>query len=329
MTAKKDEAAAHTSQGASAGGTPATVGIQHVSRQHVVSQVLLKQFAVPRPKSSGLQLIKFDLDYPERSQKPKSPRACGWVEDFVRIESASAENLWGRVEQEVPPTLMAVHDGTVFNDPKHAETLRNLIAVHMVRSHRYHKVHHNAFSDVYKRLRTTLLRNNEELLRVEALRETGLHLPGPHTLGAYLDRIMENSTPTKDHKSGRLFRNNIEEMFDKIRFFLAKFKIEIIAPESGAFIIGDNPAITMRHDGTYNMAIGDAHTVVLPIGPKHLIALGPNNLIGSIPKSKVDDLNKLQAIAANRHVFFRPDSETEKFVREVCRYRPKHRSTEV
>lgn len=52
----------------------------------------------------------------------------------------------------------------------------------------------------------------------------------------------------------------------------AKWQLEVLTAESGQFLVGDNPAVTVRTDATplpYNMAFGDAHSIVLPIGALH------------------------------------------------------------
>ncbi|MET8680934.1 DUF4238 domain-containing protein [Streptomyces sp. NPDC004647] len=292
--------------------------VQRVSRQHLVSQVLLKRFAMPGARSSGWQLVPFDLDYPERHHKLKSPRACGWVEDFVSFDSASAEDLWRQIEQRVPEAFAAVDAGTPFEDPQHAGILRDLATLHLVRSHRYRYVYRNSFVKARDDVRSGLLRNYAEQLRTEALRETGLHLAGSQVLGVFADRMIESSVPAQEHASGKLFRVSIEEMFQKIRAKADSWQLEIITPQEGQFLISDTPAITLRRDekGTeYGMAFGDAHTVVLPLDPHHLLALGPQNRSLQVPKALVDELNAVQVLAANRYVYLHPRSGLESFVK--------------
>lgn len=64
-----------------------------------------------------------------------------------------------------------------------------------------------------------------------------------------------------------------------------------------------------------NIAVGDAHTIVLPLDPRHLIALGPGQAASEVEKPIIEWLNALQVIAAYRHVSFKPDDETQAFVR--------------
>ncbi|MFE5108277.1 DUF4238 domain-containing protein [Streptomyces sp. NPDC056663] len=295
-----------------------------ISRQHLVSQVLLRQFTMPGPKGSGWQLLPFDVCNPERRNKLKSPRACGWAEDFVAFDSASAEELWGSVETRAPAALKAVQAGTPFADPLHVEVLRDLVVLHYVRSHRYRGAHTNAFETVSVNLRSKLIRQYPEQIRREALRQTGLHLAGSGSLGTFAERLIKQSEVTQDFGSGKLFRTSIESMFHKVRAMAAKWYLEVLTPESGQFLVGDNPAVTVRTDATpfsYNMAFGDAHSIVLPIGPRHLLALGPENMLGSIPRTVVDELNAVQILAADRYVYMHPRSELETFARAKARQR--------
>ena len=78
-------------------------------RQHVVSQVLLKQFTMDEPDDRGPQVRPVDVHFPERSNKLKSTRACGWADNFIAYDSASAEDLWNSVESRAPAAFQAVH----------------------------------------------------------------------------------------------------------------------------------------------------------------------------------------------------------------------------
>jgi hypothetical protein len=69
------------------------------------------------------------------------------------------------------------------------------------------------------------------------------------------------------------------------------------------------------------MAFGDAHSIVLPIGPRHLLALGPTNMLGSIPRAVVDEINTVQILASDRYVYMHPRGELETFARAKARQR--------
>ncbi|MCQ9135920.1 DUF4238 domain-containing protein [Streptomyces hilarionis] len=289
-----------------------------VSRQHVVSQVLLKRFTMPETKGGGSRLIPFDLNYPDRHHKLKGSRECGWIKDFVAYESGSIEELWGQVERRVPEAFRAVDAGTPFNKPDHVEILRDLVVLHLVRSHRYREAHQTAVVTVRDRLRRGLTQVYTEELRREALRETGLRLADPQALNAFAEKLIESSEPAQDQASGKAFRVSIEEMYRKVRDKVSGWQVEVLSPQVGQFLIGDTPAITLRKENgelQYGMAVGDATTIVLPLGPGHLLALGPQNRSFRIPKDLVDELNAVQILAANRYVYLHPQSGLESFVK--------------
>lgn len=95
---------------------------------------------MPEPKGSSRQLLPFDLHNPGRVHK-RMPSRCGWVENFVTVDSPSVEALWGDVERRVPAALAAVHAGTPFTDPLHVAALRDLVVLHYIRSLHYRNVH--------------------------------------------------------------------------------------------------------------------------------------------------------------------------------------------
>ncbi|MEW2136646.1 DUF4238 domain-containing protein [Streptomyces sp. NPDC005409] len=289
----------------------------HISTQHLVSQVVLREFTMLGP--GGGKLLPFDLQNPEWHQKRAGPGACGAAKDFVAIDSPAAENLWNSVETLVPDALAAVKAGRPFDDPQHVDVLRDLVVLHYVRSHRYRSVHTDAFKTVSDKVRSVVVERFPESLRREALRQTGLHLPGLGSLGSFAERLISQSEVTQDFRNGRLFRSSVEATFYKVRDMAAKWRVEVLTPESGQFLIGDTPAVTLRADvrpWSINMAFGDAQTVVLPIGPKYLLSLGPNDLTGTLSQTAVDDLNAVQIRAADRYVYMHPDSGLESFVRD-------------
>ncbi|WP_333740873.1 DUF4238 domain-containing protein [Streptomyces sp. IBSBF 2806] len=297
---------------------------QHTSPQHLVSQVLLAEFTAPEPKGGSQQLLPFDLHHPGRVHKRMHPRQCGWFENFVAVDSASVEALWGDVERRVPAAIAAVHAGTPFANPRHAATLRDLIVLHFVRSRHYRDMHTASFERARTRLVAKVTRKYPERLRLEALRETGLHLSGPASLGAFAELLIERSSVMQDHESGKFFRTNIEDTFHKMRDLASSRRLEVTMPESGQFLIGDNPALTLSVEGgrtIYGMAFGDAQTLILPIGPRHLLSLGAEDVTLTVSQYFVDRLNTVQIHAAHRYVYMHPESDLKPFVEHAAQLR--------
>ena len=98
--------------------------------------------------------------------------------------------------------------------------------------------------------------------------------------------------------------------------------LQIVTPDDdGEFLIGDNPAFT-RGAGpqgpTIRVALGGATTAVLPIGPRHLLALSRRHGKISVPAGAVTEINILQVLTAHNRVILRPSSGLQALVREVC-----------
>ncbi|NUK86281.1 DUF4238 domain-containing protein [Streptomyces lunaelactis] len=289
-----------------------------VARQHVVSQVLLRQFATPVRHASGLQVQPYDLLYPERHCRTKPTRAVGWIKDFVPYASASLEALWAEVEQKLPPVFHAVPQGTALGDPHALAVLRDLIALHYVRSQHYRDTFHRIFKEAHAEQRRWLLAEGQQLLRAATLQRTGLDTPGRQALAVRADELL--STMVESYGNGSLLRVRIEDSFRTAREWVAGVGLEILQAEEGEFLIGDNPAMTLRTEDEqliYGMALGDAHTAVLPLGPRHTLALGAADGAGSVPRAWVDRMNVLQVKTARRRVFTRPGSPLRRFIGQL------------
>ncbi|WP_369180963.1 DUF4238 domain-containing protein [Streptomyces mutabilis] len=288
----------------------------HVVGQHVISQVLLKRFATPFG-SNGLKLVPFNLDHPDRLHKLASPRECGKVKYFARFASASLEQVWGKLETRIPDAARAVEQGDVFQHEQHVQTLKDLIALHVVRSLNYRNVHERTFAKVYTEHRTALLTDQSDLLRLAVLQRSGLHLSGPQGLAAAADQIL--SPHLANFENGADFRARIEVTFDKAKEMISSAGLEILVPAAGEFILGDTPALAIQQSGTrtaFNVAIGDSTAIVLPFGPKHLlVGRTPRNGMSIATEETVGFLNRLQIEAAEQRVYLRPRSGQEAIVR--------------
>ncbi|MDQ1041324.1 hypothetical protein QFZ75_007740 [Streptomyces sp. V3I8] len=289
---------------------------RHVIGQHVISKVLLKRFAVPFG-SNGLKLVPFNLEHPDRLHKMASPRECGKVPYFARFASASLEQVWGKLETRIPDAARAVDRGDVFQREQHVQTLKDLIALHLVRSLNYRHVHERIFTNVYTEHRTALLTDKSDLLRLAVLQRSGLHLSGPQGLAAAADQIL--SPHLANFETGADFRARIEDTFAKAKEMIRDAGLEILVPAAGEFLLGDTPALAIQQRGNktaFNVAIGDSTAIVLPFGPKHLlVGRTPRNGLSIATEETVGFLNRLQIEAAQQRVYLRPRSGQDALVR--------------
>ncbi|MFF4104337.1 DUF4238 domain-containing protein [Streptomyces sp. NPDC001903] len=289
-----------------------------VRRQHLVSRVLLKRFTAPGSRGAGPQLYPFDLHHPHQAHKLKGPAGCGWAPDFVPFASGSLEATWARTEQNLPRAFASLDSGRLFDEPEHHPVLRDLVALHWVRSYFYRDAFDRIYTDFRSLSSRWLLTSGQDLIRAAALQEFGLHLTGTEGLQHMIDELLR---PTDElFESGALLRIRMEEMFHKVRERIATAGLEIHAPASGELLIGDTPAQTLRMDQdgrVYGTAIGDATTMVIPLGPKHLLTLGREHVQGVLSDEGRDVMNRLQIRAATRYVYYRPGSRLDRTIRKA------------
>ena len=112
-----------------------------VHKQHLVSGVLLGQFAAPIGQRGAPQVYSLNLEYPHAKLQGRGLETCGKapIADFVKFASQSLEQVWWRVENDADATFAAVHADSALQ-PEHLDRLRDLIAVHHARSIQYYAV---------------------------------------------------------------------------------------------------------------------------------------------------------------------------------------------
>src|ERR1022692_2776605 len=122
--------------------------------------------------------------------------------------------------------------------------------------------------------------------------------------------------------SGQMFRARVEDIFLKARDFVSSMGLEVLTAGSREFLIGDVPALTIPHQGTVlgflgGTALGDARTVIMPVGPRHLIALARTTISAELTPEQVVTANTYQVHGALEYVYLRPGSGLEHFVRSA------------
>ncbi len=294
----------------------------HVRRQHLVSKVLLKRFTAPGSRGSGPQLYPFDLRHPHQQHKLKGPAGCGWADNFVPFASGTLEDLWARTEQNLPRAFAALDGGRILEETEHHPVLRDFLALHWVRSHFYRDTFNRIFTEFRANSRRWFLTDGQELIRAAALQEYGLHITGPDGMQHMVDDLLR---PTDElFASGALLRIRMEEMFHKVRNRIAASGLAIHSPESGELLIGDTPAQTVRFEHgkpVFGMALGDATSMVIPLGPKHLLSLGREHTLGVLNEAGRESMNRLQVLSAVRYVYYRPGSRLDRTVRSALKAR--------
>lgn len=297
-----------------------------VHKQHLVSGVLLGQFAAPIGQGGAPQVHSLNLEHTHAKLRGRGLETCGKapVDDFVKFASKSLEQVWWRVENDLDVTFAAVRGGSALQS-EHLDRLRDLVAIHHARSIQYYAV----FED-------SLLHGNMEANRfwqqypavLDAVATSRLGLAGSDA--ANRERaLQELQRPINEWiAAGALFRVMMESRYRRTRQWLRGLGVEILTPLHSELVVGDIPALTVRKgmpSAGVNSGIGYAFAdaIILPIAPDYLIRLvdGPSRY-AAIGDEDVRELNTWQVRAAFSHVYLRPGSGLEQLVRSVDRPRP-------
>jgi len=297
-----------------------------VHTQHLVSGVLLRQFAAPIGQRGAPQVYALNLEYPHGKLQGRGLETCGSapVEDFVKFESGSLEKVWARVETDADAEFSAVRDGSALQ-PGHLDWLRDLIAIHHARSIQYYSVFEDSLQNA-RQVAHRFWQHYPEVL--DAIAASRLGLPGGDA--ASRDRAVQELQRriSKQIEDGVLFRVMMEYRYRRTRHWLRGLGVEILTPSRGEFVIGDIPALTVRkgmpHAGV-NAGIGYAFAdaIILPIAPDLLLRVidGPSRY-AQADSEEIAELNAWQVRGAFSHMYLRPGSGLEHDIRSVDRPRP-------
>jgi hypothetical protein len=284
-----------------------------VPGQHVVSKVLLRQFTIPT--KDGERLLAHSLQYGK--VKPRAPKGVGKLENFVKIDSKETEELWGQTEQHLPAALAAARTRELFANPKHVAVIKDAIALHFARSLELLQGHAMLWERGIEQARKQL-RADETSMATLFYQKYGLLPPSARAAGETISEHLVAET-RQLYESGSIFRLRVVDMFHAARELAATAGLEIFWPARGEFLIGDVPAIPI--DATHQalgvlggVPFADASTVILPLGPRRLAALGKTDAFRSAPSSFVKQLNAFQIAKAQTYVFMRPGSGLESTV---------------
>ena len=114
--------------------------------------------------------------------------------------------------------------------------------------------------------------------------------------------------------SGALWRERIESLFLRARAMMDPSGLEILMLRgSGEFLIGDAPALAVRADGAGvgvlgGIALAEAQSDFLPLGPRHAAAPGKAGRIIPLSPAQVAGVHARQLSGAIDYVYLRPGS---------------------
>lgn len=175
-----------------------------ITKQHVVSRVVLKGFAAPGSGGRGWELTPFDIRR-HGEMKRRGLRECGKAPSNAAIEEA--------------------RKGRLHEHPHHLATIKDCIALHLVRSHRYLAVHRDSVAGAARQVRRDVPWERTTMLENEFFQRHGLHAAGLETLRTIVDDVIDNWFELD--ATGALARTSMESMFSRIRQGLRRQPLEI------------------------------------------------------------------------------------------------------
>ena len=284
-------------------------------RQHLVSQVVIDRFC-----DQG-NVVRFQLD-PERIER-RTPATCMYMPDFISAAPAEAEHLWSTVEHNLPVALAAIDDGSILARPDSVAALKDCLAVHVARSKAMAWTRERSLQLAAGQLKIEMITKQPKWLLQRFRRRYGLVGVGFQALERAADDFIAAAAPAVN--TPKTFWASVRELFEYCQTFFARQALEIVTPEPGAgeYLIGDSPAVPLAKAHQLvggprgGVPVSEAATVVMPVGPKHAVALGPAQLSAPIPAPYVDQLNRVQVLNAFHEVCFRPGVDLDQFIRDA------------
>ena len=279
------------------------------TKQHTVSQVVLRQFTVRQEMSV----------YDARRQvfMRKGPRA-GFNMSFDQHDPFGSEALWAATENQIPKMYASLHARSAVGDPDAEDLIRDVLALHWARSAAMKAAHERVLQEVAER---SIARMSQEskLLQRGMQQATGLHASGPEGL-EWFNRSVHSRLMEENREHWWSERN--AHHFSEAKAIFRKWSVQVGYAEQGSdFIISDAPAVTLKPNSTgagphQHVALGDANEVFMPVSPTILIAVGPVRATLDLTRDTVERYNRLQLKAHVRWLGCRPDGPADRYLRK-------------
>ncbi|MDQ2874851.1 MAG: DUF4238 domain-containing protein [Actinomycetota bacterium] len=292
---------------------------QNEPDQHVVAQVILKQFTRPWRKKGELLLASLDVRHPDRKLIRRGPASFGKIPNYLRFASSSAEDLWGATETRLHDPLEAVRRDGRIADPAHEAVIRDAIALHFIRSIPTAALHRVTWRERRESARQQW-RDSPRMLQQIHVSAFGWWTDDPARLELALDEFYR---PVDELvASDAVFRVSLKDRFRRLRAGFQAFGLKVLAAPDREFLIGDVPVLALRegHGGLGifdGVGVANADEIVLPLTPHHVAVLGQGDESRRATAGEVDRYNMLEVRLAYRHVYMRPAGDLAPYARSL------------
>ncbi len=258
-------------------------------KSHLISQVLLKRFT--------LQGKIKEHDKFSSTSRFKTPKAIAYQEVSTTPEVTHLEKKWGYVETRMATAFQALDEGTLLSSEKHIETVKKFMALHYIRSQTLYSWLEKHENKYFQNAIDASIKANPDLSS-EILREVDKH----HQRWIKMLKLQIPSV--------------VKSTLPKTEDYILQSDLEIgMASQGTDFILGDIPIVNISSDGRIGILSGVDITqstgFVLPLGPRHVVALIKNSKLRnykSLNNKQVKNCNKKSIILSRQYYYSCPKS---------------------
>ncbi len=293
-----------------------------MKRHHLVSRVLLKQWLGSHPNSSGVSCYNIARDKVELV----APKGISWrYEKLHPSNPHEFENFWQDIESKVESILCCINNGSMPQGDVWEDAIKDLMAIHLVRSIAYVRNHQMRF---YSAIDNLDLSNVPDDILGRAFTNTQ-------------DGMISSASVQKE-PAHQDFRNYLKSKVKTgpyhpyaMHCMYPSFKKSIInrkctlrripeALKNSTFLVGDCPVLPLTiSDGQQAVATElfgpEIGTYVFPIGPKVSVQLSNATSEQEASLTDIELLNELQIRSAEYEIVW--DIKSDHHLETVRRVR--------
>lgn len=223
---------------------------------------------------------------------------------------------WQMIETRLPEAFAAVDDGSVFANLGLVDLLKDCLSVHLARGRTVARVHRRVAQEDRPALEQRLAARpwvDEDFRRTHS----GLRPAGDEARRMHVAEMIDEGLAQLAASS--FTPDRMVALYDQIRPLVSRSHLEIGIATEGDFLIGDTPAVSLRQGNPGVGPLGGvpwdrANTIVMPIGRRHMLALGRKPGYIDLDRAAVDYLNWVQIAAAEAKLAWHPDATLRAFV---------------
>ena len=285
-------------------------------KQHLVSETLLRGWTV----GGELSVVQL-LHHGGPRVRPVGPGGVARERDLTsRFTVDEIEDAWSAIESRAGEALPRVRAGGGPDDDHTVQAIKDLVCLHLTRSYETLTMWDRIRQENEDMREVVAMIEDDDLMRQHIFEQTGLYVVGSEGLESHRDELLA----WVDTRQQGWFSRNLNTSYDRVKDYIASAGLEIWHTESeDELVIGDCPAFTVSRDGSRfgldeGVSIDGAGSIVMPLGPCTLAAIGPEDRSSSLSSMAARDINIIQCRRAHKQVVCRPSSGLDEWV--VQRY---------